>query len=133
MPLSRDEFAAWLGRYVAAWRSNDADDIGALFSADCSYSYRAGTEVVVGRDAIVASWLKDPDDPATWQAHYEPLAIEQEVHVAIGWSRYLQPDGSPRDEFSNIFVCRFDRAGQCREFTEWWMRVTPPPGTPPAP
>ena len=45
--------------------------------------------------------------------------------MASGWSRYLQADGSVRDEFSNIFVCRFDDAGQCSEFTEWWMRVGP--------
>ena len=37
MQLSRDEFAAWLDGYVAAWRSNDAADIGGLFSADVRY------------------------------------------------------------------------------------------------
>jgi hypothetical protein len=126
MPLSAPEFAAWLDRYVAAWRSNDPADVGALFSADCSYSYRAGTEVVIGRDAIVASWLESPDDPTTWEARYEPLAVDGEVHVSVGWSRYLNADGSLRDEYSNIFVCRFDEVAQCTEFMEWWMRVGPP-------
>jgi hypothetical protein len=125
MTLSTPEFAAWLDRYVAAWRSYDPADIGALFSADCSYSYRAGTQIVTGRDAIVADWLTDPDDPDGWDAAYEPLAIEGEVHVARGYSRYRDADGSPRDEYSNIFVCRFDEAGQCSEFTEWWMRTSP--------
>jgi hypothetical protein len=128
MSLTRDDFAAWLEGYVAAWRSNDAADIGRLFSLDVTYGYRAGTEVVKGRDALVASWLDDPDDPSSWVAHSEPLAVDGEVHVAIGWSRYLQPDGSLREEFSNLFVCRFDGAGQCSEFTEWWMRVGPPSG-----
>jgi hypothetical protein len=123
MPLSRDAFAAWLDAYVAAWRSNDAASIGALFSADASYSYRAGTDVVVGRDAIVAAWLREPDDPGTWDAKYEPLAIDGEVHVSVGWSRYLREDGSLRDEYSNIFVCRFDAAGQCSDFMEWWMKM----------
>jgi hypothetical protein len=126
MSLTRDAFAAWLDAYVAAWRSNDASDIGRLFSEDVTYSYRAGTEVVKGRDAVVADWLKDPDDPSSWDARYEPLAIDGEVHVALGFSRYLQPDGSLRDEYSNIFVCRFDEAGQCSEFSEWWMRLSPP-------
>ena len=125
MRLSRDEFAAWLDRYVAAWRSGDAADIGALFSADASYSYRAGADVVTGRDAIVADWLREPDDPATWEAKYAPLAIDGDVHVSIGWSRYLEADGSLRDEYSNIFVCRFDGAGQCSDFSEWWMRLSP--------
>ena len=124
--MTRDDFAAWLEAYVAAWRSNDAADIGRLFSEDVTYSYRAGTEVVQGRDAVVASWLEDPDDPASWEAHYEPLAIDDDVHVAVGWSRYLQPDGSLRDEYSNVFVCRFDAAGRCSAFTEWWMRLGPP-------
>jgi hypothetical protein len=57
MSLTRDAFAAWLDAYVAAWRSNDASDIGRLFSEDVTYSYRAGTEVVNGRDAVVADWL----------------------------------------------------------------------------
>jgi hypothetical protein len=80
---------------------------------------------VTGRDAIVADWLKDPDDPSEWDAHYEPLAIDGDVHVATGWSRYLHPDGSLRDEYSNVFVCRFDASGQCSAFSEWWMRLTP--------
>jgi hypothetical protein len=125
MQLSRDEFAAWLDGYVAAWRSNDAADIGALFSTDCSYSYRAGQDVVTGRSAIVADWLKDPDDPTTWDAGYEPLAIDGEVHVATGWTRYLKADRSLRDEYSNVFVCRFDASGQCSSFIEWWMRTGP--------
>jgi SnoaL-like domain len=125
MPLSRDAFATWLDAYVAAWRSNDAAEIGALFSQDCSYSYRAGTDVVIGRDAIVADWLKEPDDPSSWDARYEPLAVDGEVHVATGWSRYFREDGGLRDEYSNVFVCRFDEAGQCSDFMEWWMRVGP--------
>jgi hypothetical protein len=125
--MTRDDFAAWLDAYVAAWRSNDASDIGRLFSEDVTYSYRAGTDVVKGRDAVVADWLKDPDDPSDWEARYEPLAIDGETHVAQGYSRYRQHDGSLKEEFSNIFVCRFDEAGQCREFTEWWMRLAPTP------
>jgi hypothetical protein len=124
MHLTRDDFAAWLGRYIAAWRSNERAAIGNLFSADASYSYRAGTTVVAGREAIVDSWLESPDAPESWEAHYEPLAIEGEVHVAIGWSRYLVPDGGVRDEYSNIFVCRFDDEGRCSEFGEWWMRTS---------
>ena len=132
MPLSTSEFADWLDRYVAAWRSNDAATIGALFSEDCSYSYRAGTDVVRGRAAIVDDWLKEPDDPDSWEARYEPLAIDGDVHVAKGYSRYLEPDGSLRDEYSNIFVCRFDAAGRCSEFMEWWMKMAPTEGGSPA-
>ena len=47
---------AWLDHYVRAWKSYDADDIGALFSEDVTYRYYAYAEPVVGRAAVVASW-----------------------------------------------------------------------------
>ena len=120
MPLSRDDFAAWLERYVTAWRSRDPRDIGDLFSVDARYSFRAGTEVADGREAIVGAWgAHDSDDP--WEAAYGPLAIDGEVRVARGRTRYFRRDGSLGHEYSNIFVCRFDADGRCAEFTEWWM------------
>jgi hypothetical protein len=125
MHLSRDQFAAWLGRYIEAWRSGDGEAIGALFSADCSYSYDGGHGVVVGREAIVKAWL-DEKEPGSWEAAYEPLAIEGEVHVATGMTRYFGDDGTVRDEYSNMFYCRFDDAGQCTQFSEWWMRAPSP-------
>jgi hypothetical protein len=125
MHLSRDQYAAWLGRYVEAWRSNDPEQIGSLFSADCAYSYRGGHTVVSGRDAILQAWL-DEKEQGSWEAAYEPLAIDDQVHVAIGWTRYFDDGGLPRDDYSNVFVCRFDDAGQCSEFSEWWMRGPSP-------
>jgi hypothetical protein len=120
MPLSRDDFAAWLGRYVTAWRSRDPRAIGDLFSADARYSFRAGTETAEGREAIVRAWqAHDSDDP--WEAAYAPLAVDGEVCVARGRTRYFRRDGSLGHEYSNIFVCRFDGHGRCAEFTEWWM------------
>ena len=120
MPLSRDAFAAWLGRYVDAWRSHDPQAIGDLFSADWAYRYRAGRATVVGREAIVAAWMAD-EMGDRWEAGYEPLAIDGEVHVSRGLTRYFSADGSLWHEYSNIFVCCFDAAGRCSEFTEWWM------------
>ena len=71
------------------------------------------------------AWL-DEDERGSWEASYEPLAIEDEVHVAIGSTHYFDADGMPLDEYSNIFVCRFDDDGQCTEFHEWWMRAPGP-------
>ena len=122
MHQTRDEFGAWLGRYISAWRRGEPDVIGDLFSADARYSFRGGATVVHGREAIVAAWL-DEEGSASWEAAYEPLAVENQVHVAIGWTRYFEDDGSLKDQYSNIFVCRFDDAGRCTEFTEWWMRA----------
>jgi hypothetical protein len=126
MHLSRDDFAAWLGRYIEAWRAHDPALIGELFSDDCSYSYRGGHDAIVGREAIVKAWL-DEEEPGSWTAHYEPLAIDDQVHVAIGWTRYFDEARNLRDEYSNVFVCRFE-GGRCSSFSEWFMRGPGPVG-----
>jgi SnoaL-like domain len=119
-------FQSWLDRYIDAWRLLDPVAIGDLFSADVRYAYDPFEEAVVGRAAIVASWLTDPDVPGSWEADYEVLAIDGEAHVAHGRTRYLTDDRSAIDrEFANVFVCRFDDEGRCREFTEWYMRRRP--------
>ena len=72
--------------------------------------------------AIVESWLDDPDPAGTYDAHYEPLAIDGEAHVASGWSRYFTAGGDLRDEYWNIYLVHFDDAGQASSFTEWWIQ-----------
>jgi hypothetical protein len=116
MPVDHAAVQAWLDRYIAAWRSGEPADIGALFSADAAYSYGPYREPVRGRDAIVADWTSEPDAPGSWDAEYRPLAIDGQTVVTTGESRYR--DGRT---FSNIFVCRFDGDGRCTEFREWFM------------
>ena len=119
-------FKDWLDRYVDAWRLNDPLAIGDLFSAEVRYAYDPFEEAVVGRTALVASWLTDPDEDGSWTADYEVLAIDGDVFVAHGRTQYLTDDRSGVDrEFANVFVCRFDDEGRCREFTEWYMRRRP--------
>jgi len=115
-------FQAWLNRYVAAWRSGSRDDIGALFSEDVVYSYRPYSTPVRGRDAVVADWLRDPDEPGTWAAEYRPVAVDGDTAVSVGESRYPAEGRT----FSNVFVCRFDDDGRCREFSEWWVEQPKP-------
>ena len=124
--MDRAGFAAWLDRYVDAWRMGDALAIGDLFSPDVRYAFAPFDEAVVGRPAVVAAWLDDPDEPGSWQADYEVLAIDGDVYVAHGLTRYLTDDRREIDrEFANIFVCRFDDEGRCREFTEYYNRRRP--------
>jgi len=119
-------FHSWLARYVDAWRLNDPVAIGDLFSSDVRYAFDPFSEAVVGRPAVVAAWLADPDGPGSWEADYEVLAVDGDAYVAHGRTRYLTDDRSAIDrEFANVFVCRFDDDGRCREFTEWYMRRRP--------
>ncbi len=121
--MNREQFQDWLDAYVAAWKSYDPEAIGALFSADATYRYHPQDEPVHGRDEIVKSWLDGPDDPGTYDGEYDPLAIDGDVHVANGASRYYDsPGGELRDAFSNVYVCRFNDAGECTDFTEYWIQ-----------
>jgi len=116
--------AAWLERYVAAWASYDADAIGDLFAEDARYRYHPHEEPLRGRAAIVAEWLADRDPAGTYDARYEPYAVDGERAVAIGTSTYFaDPDRSRVDRvYDNCFALEFDGDGRCRSFTEWYAQ-----------
>ncbi len=129
--MDRVDVDEWLDAYVAAWKSYDREEIGALFSAEVVYRYHPYDEPVRGRDAVVSSWLgeDEPDgastrDPeGTYDATYRVVALDGDVAVATGSSTYLTSPGGPVDKvFDNCFVMRFDAAGRCREFTEWFIQ-----------
>jgi hypothetical protein len=121
----------WLDRYVEAWRTYDPDQIGDLFAEDVAYRYHPYDDPVVGRAAVVASWLGESsaedastrDEPGTYDAAYAPAAVDGDVVVATGTSRYREAaDGPVTKVFHNCFVLRFDDAGRCREFTEYYIQ-----------
>ena len=129
--MDRAGAQAWLDRYVAAWLSYDADDIGALFTDDIAYRYHPSDNPIVGREAVVASWLGESDSdgastrdaPGTYSARYTPIAVDDDVVVATGTSSYSErPDGPIVRTYDNCFVMRFDSEGRCREFTEYYNR-----------
>ena len=115
--MDRDTFQTWLDRYIAAWRSNDPDQIGAWFSDDVVYAYRPWSPAVRGREAIVAEWLRNPDEPGSWEAEYRAVAVDGDTGVSVGESRY---PGEGRT-YSNVFIVRFNAKGEAREFSEWWV------------
>ncbi len=121
----------WLNRYVAAWKSYDADDIGELFSDDIAYRYHPSDEPIVGRAAVVASWLGESesgdasshDEPGTYDASYAPFAVDGDVVVATGTSSYREtPDGPVVRVYDNCFLMRFNGERHCREFTEFYVK-----------
>jgi len=122
MAITRAAVQSWLDRYVRAWRDYDPEAIGDLFSADAVYAYHPWDERPIrGRDAIVADWLGERDAPDSWDATYAPLAVDGDLAVITGRTFYRNPDGSPRTEYWNSWVLRFDQDGRCAEFTEWFM------------
>jgi SnoaL-like domain len=116
------DVATWLDRYIVAWRSNDRADILALFAPEATYSYGPYRDPIRGREAIADSWLSGPDESDSWEADYRALAVNGDLAVVHGRSRYFESDRARlRTEYDNIFVIRFDAAGRCVEFAEWFM------------
>ena len=118
--MTRDDVQRWLDAYVEAWRTYDPARIADLFADDVAYRYQPYLDPVVGRDAVVADWLESPDAAGSWAARYEPYTVEGDRAVAVGESRYLNPDGSQRTVYFNVWLLRFDGEGRCREFVEYW-------------
>ena len=122
--MTHAEVQRWLDAYIAAWRTNAREPIAALFAEDAVYGYRpwdSDEQTVRGRDAIVASWLEDPDDPARWEAHYEPYAVDGDRAVAVGWSRYAASGDELERTYHNAYLLRFAPDGRCAEFHELYM------------
>ena len=129
--MDRTDAQAWLDRYVAAWLSYDAEDVASLFTDDVLYRYHPYDDPIVGREAVVASWLGEAnsdgastrDAPGTYAAQYEPVAVDGEIVVATGTSSYRERlDGPIVRVYHNCFVMRFDAEGRCQEFTEYYIR-----------
>ncbi len=128
--MQADDVDRWLRSYVDAWKSYDPEQIAALFSQDVSYRYHPYDEPLRGRDVVVASWLGEGDhegastrdEPGTYDATYRAVAVDGDTAVATGSSSYSPTPGAPPTKtFDNCFVMRFDSAGLCCEFTEWYI------------
>ena len=120
--ITYESVTKWLQDYVAAWKSYDTEAIGARFSENATYRYNPFDEPLRGREAIIASWLEDRDTPNTYIAEYKPIAINGDTAVSQGRSLYFEADGKTLDkQYDNIFMMRFDDAGHCAEFCEWYV------------
>ena len=121
--MDRQKFEAWLDGYVEAWKTYDEAKIGALFADDVEYRYHPNSDPVVGRAAVVADWMDNKDGVGMYDAEYKVLAIDGETHVANGHSDYFDGPGGPlRDQYFNVYICRFNSAGECTSFTEYWIQ-----------
>ncbi len=122
----------WVSGYVRAWNSNDPDGIRALFSEDAAYYYHPSKEPWRGREAILAGWLDNADQPGQTEFRHQVLAATGEpattgepptdglLGVVRGWTKYFDP---PPREYANLWLVRLDPQGRCTEFTEWWMQA----------
>jgi ketosteroid isomerase-like protein len=122
--MNRSDVQAWLDHYIEAWRSNDRDQIGALFTENATHRwhpYDAEDKLARGRDRIVEAWLDQPDELGTWEASYEAYAADGDRAVATGTSRYFAAGSNPERLYHNVFLLEFAPDGRCSSFTEYFM------------
>lgn len=129
--MTREDVDRWLDAYVEAWKTYDPAQIAALFAEDIAYRYHPEDDAIVGRTAVVDSWLGEGDHPdaserdkaGTFDAAYRAVAVDGDVAVATGISSYRdRPGGAVIRVYDNCFVMQFDPEGRCREFTEWFVQ-----------
>jgi hypothetical protein len=120
--MTHDDARRWLDAYIYAWRRNERQPILDLFTEGATYSYGPYRQPIRGREAIADSWLEGPDAPDSWDASYEPIAVDGNTAVVHGRSRYFNDDRTQqRTEYDNIFVIHFDEQGCATEFAEWFV------------
>ncbi len=119
---TRQVVEAWLAAYVRAWQSYDPAAIADLFTDDADWWTPFGVRAS-GRQAIVAEWLAEQhlDTPGGYGGRYECIAVDGDVVVCHGRTRFVDPDtGAAAGEFDNLWVLRFGADGRCCEFHEWY-------------
>lgn len=111
-----DRTANWIDGYLRAWRSNDPDDIGALFTDDAVYLTAPDAEPRRGRAEIASGWIEDADAPGEWSFDWHVVHETSGIAVVQGRTEYP----AERD-YLNLWVIRFAADGRASEFTEWYM------------
>jgi ketosteroid isomerase-like protein len=124
--MNRSGVEHWLSGYLRAWKSDDPQDIAALFTEDVTYSphpWPRDSNRWVGRDTVIRKWLERGDSKVGWRFEHELLAVEGDAAVIEGWTYYdPQPDDPRSDAYANVWLVRFAPDGRAREFVEWWVQ-----------
>ncbi len=116
--MNKDDFVAWVERYLQAWSNNEPNDIGRLFTEGAAYFTSPFDEPWRGCDGIIEGWLGRKDEPGNFKFDYEVLAVDGELGIVRGVTLYLNP---PK-EYANIWLIKLNNQGQCTEFIEYCER-----------
>jgi len=107
----------WMDGYIAAWTSNDPEDITGLFSLDAVYDPQTADGEQHGHREIVEWWQGVDDDPENWDFEWVSLVETDDIAVITATTRYFEPPATYR----NLFVIKFDQDDLCLYFTEWYI------------
>ena len=113
----------WLDAYQAAWSTDDANAVAALFTEDARYFATPFADPHIGRDAIAKWWVEQGESAMTWAFEGEVIASTERRHVIRGTTKYA--DGlttlGAAETFHNIWIVTLEENGEASEFVEYWM------------
>lgn len=113
-----DPIRQWMEKYIAAWTTNEPDDIRALFTEDAVYATRPyDPDAWRGRDQIVDKWIASADEPEDWRFEWSVLGTDGDLAFVQGRTTYL----NDRPSYENLWVIRLGPDGRASAFTEWFM------------
>lgn len=93
--MNRTDLEEWLERYRSAWKTDDPQQIGDLFTEDATYSPWPFSKAWEGRDAIVAKWIDRGDSKNPWRFESDVVAFEGDTGVVRGLTTYPAHDDEP--------------------------------------
>lgn len=124
--MNRTDLEEWLERYRSAWKTDDPQQIGDLFTEDATYSPWPFSKAWEGRDAIVAKWIDRGDSKNPWRFESDVVAFEGDTGVVRGLTTYPAHDDEPEAVYSNIWVVKLASDGRASSFSEWWIEKPKP-------
>ncbi|MGO8885099.1 MAG: YybH family protein [Streptosporangiaceae bacterium] len=129
--MDRQQAAAWITAYEAAWRAAGTDALAAIFAPYATYLQGPYEEPVIGLPAIARMWEAERTGPAeVFSMSSEILALDGGTAVARIEVRYGDP---VTQDWRDLWIMRFDPDGRCRDFEEWPFAPAKPRSAGPGP
>lgn len=115
--MQRETVTRWIEGYERAWRTPGTSTLAELFAPDATYRTAPFERPHVGLAGIAELW------EAEREGLDETFEMTSELIAADGATAVVRVEvfyGSPISRhYRDIWIMRFNDAGQCTEFEEW--------------
>ncbi|MGH2763358.1 MAG: nuclear transport factor 2 family protein [Thermoleophilaceae bacterium] len=120
----------WIDDYADAWRSGDAEAVGALFTEGAIYRSSPFRPPATGRAGIRDYWTSATSTQEGLDLRFgEPVVAGN--RVAVEWWAAMRDSGE-EVTLPGCLLLRFRTDGRCEELREYWHlengRIQPPEG-----
>ena len=110
--MTEADVTKFVDRYLRAWRSNDADDIRAIFTEDAEYHEEPYETHWIGREQIVQGWRSRWDwQKGGWTFEWTLREADANTAVVDGIGHYTE-----LGDFDNLWTVTFADDGRVARF-----------------